>query len=155
MLISPGASRNYWGHWHCLYLHPPSFQRHRAVESAAKRKSENRPVRMAIVEYLVHDLRLDVNAMNTEGRMPNHWEMSLCYATGTDSDSEEIALILLERVRIPTSDCLRIYDPPGTEEYTKNPRTIELLRECEIQKSALGSGDECFLCRHRPFGIRQ
>ena len=47
---------------------------HQAVEAAAAISDDNErlPVRMAMVKYLVDELGLDVNAMDTETQKPNH-----------------------------------------------------------------------------------
>jgi hypothetical protein len=51
---------------------------------------------MAMVKYLVDGLGLDVNALNTKDKMPNHWETPLCYAAHVEGDAEEVVRFLLD-----------------------------------------------------------
>lgn len=45
---------------------------HKAAESAGSCNLADRPERMAVLRFLVEEERLDVNQMDTDGKMPNH-----------------------------------------------------------------------------------
>ena len=55
---------------------------HRAVEGAASASFERRGLKMEMVEFLVEELKVDVNAMDVpEGEQrPNHWGTAMAYA---------------------------------------------------------------------------
>lgn len=53
---------------------------HRAVESAATSYGEDLRIRMEIVKYLVEDLGIDVNQMDTNEAVHDRWGTPLCYA---------------------------------------------------------------------------
>ena len=109
---------------------------HRAVGSAAASSddSERLIIRMAMVKYLVDDLGLDVNALDTESQVPNHWGTPLCYAARVYRGGEEVVRFLLDRGADPSiKDCWGIHDAFGVAEFTKNSQISELLRKWRVQ----------------------
>jgi hypothetical protein len=107
---------------------------HCAVASASSSSLECLPTRMAMVEYLVDNLGLDVNALDTEGQLPNHWGTPLCYAARYQRGSKEVVRFLLSRGADPSiKDCWGIHDAFSFAEFTKNSTVIEVLREWRVQ----------------------
>ena len=109
---------------------------HSAAASVAGNSDdpERLSARMAMVEYLVDDLGLDVNALDTEGQMPNHWGTPLCYAAQYPRGGEEAVRFLLDRGADPSiKDCWGISDAFGMAERSKNSRISEILREWRVQ----------------------
>lgn len=111
---------------------------HRAVGAAAGSSDDNErlPVRMAMVKYLVDELGLDVNAMDTEGTKPNHWGTPLCYAAQVAHGGEEVVRFLLDRGADPAiKDCFNFADAIWWSERKRNAPLAELLRGWKMQKS--------------------
>ena len=115
-------------HSHGAQIGPRTL--HRAVSSAAgcSRDSENFLLRMAMVKYLVDDLGLDVNALDTEGRLPNHWGTPLSYAINAGGDGTEVVVrFLLDRGADPSiKDRWGLIDALGLAD--KKPHIAALLR---------------------------
>ncbi|PSS20716.1 hypothetical protein M430DRAFT_34902 [Amorphotheca resinae ATCC 22711] len=107
---------------------------HCAVASASSSSLECLPTRMAMVEYLVDNLGLDVNALDTDGQLPNHWGTPLCYAAKYQRGSKEVVRFLLSRGADPSiKDCWGIHDAFSFAEFTKNFTVLEALREWRVQ----------------------
>lgn len=114
---------------------------HRAVGAAASFKSgdERLLVRMAMVEYLVDDLGLDVNLMDTDGQMPNHWGTPLCYAAQSGHGGEDVVRFLLDRGADPfIKDCWGILDAFGNAKRSRNAQISDLLSAWMVQKGQKG-----------------
>ncbi len=114
---------------------------HCAVRGAARSRDEpeQRLARMAMVKYLVDEVGLDVNALDTDSRMPNFWGTPLCYAVITGSDSEEVIRFLLARGADPLiKNCWGFHNALNMAESSKNHRLMELLGEAtsDYQKAA-------------------
>ena len=106
---------------------------HRAVESAAaaagETSSEHGSVRMGMVEFLVDEEKLDVNALDTEAQMPKSFGTPLAYAAKLRGGGDVVVKFLLERGADP-----RVRDCWGrnvleTAEAYQNERVAEILRE--------------------------
>lgn len=88
-----------------------------------------------MVRYLVDELGLDVNAVDTVEKMPNHWGSPLCYAAHTGADAREVGVFLLERGADPlVRDCWDGFDAFGLAERIGNKGFLEMLREWEVKK---------------------
>ena len=74
---------------------------HRAVEGAASVSPERRPLKMEMVQFLVEELKVDVNAMDVPDgeQRPNHWGTPMAYAVpirqGTEDQGAEVVRYLL------------------------------------------------------------
>lgn len=113
---------------------------HRAARTAGSLSSndERLATRMAIVEHLVDDVGLDVNAMDTEGQMPNYWGTPLNYAVhaAQSGNGDEVVRFLLDQGANPfIKDCWGIHDAFGYAELNKNAQMSERLRAKMAQKT--------------------
>lgn len=100
---------------------------HRAVGSAAAHSSdaERLSVRLAMVKYLVDELGLDINALDTETQDFNHWETLLCYAARIAHGGEEVVRFLLGRGADPyVKDCWGVHDAFSLAETVKEFRSL-------------------------------
>lgn len=100
---------------------------HRAVGSAAAYSSdtERLSVRLAMVKYLVDELGLDNNALDTETQDFNHWETLLCYAARIAHGGEEVVRFLLGRGADPyVKDCWGVHDAFSLAETVKEFRSL-------------------------------
>ncbi|KAL1988952.1 hypothetical protein VTN96DRAFT_6941 [Rasamsonia emersonii] len=103
---------------------------HKAVSGAAHSKDS-----MEIVKYLVDELGMDVNQMDTDGKLPDHWGPPLCYAAKWRDGGEEVVRFLLERGADPTiKDCCGNHDAFSLAEFTKNEGVMKVLREWREQR---------------------
>lgn len=105
---------------------------HRAVESAAAagRDPPRGPPRMAMVKYLVDEVGLDVNGLDTDEKLPNHWGTPLCYAIQILGDMEEVVTFLLDRGADPwIEDCWGGRNAVTLAEFYKRDQIAQLLRE--------------------------
>jgi hypothetical protein len=101
---------------------------HRAVASAAQSASSER---MEMVRYLVDELGLDVNQMDTDGQLPNHCGPPLCYAA-KGSQGEEVVRFLLERGADPKiKDCWGNHDALSLAKLHKNQIVLGILNGVE------------------------
>ena len=122
-------------HSHGAQMGPRTL--HRAVGSTASssRESGDWPARMAMVKYLVDDLKLNVNALDTKGQMPNYWGTPLCYAAHAYCDNEEVVHFLLDRGAEPRiKDCWGIHDAFSLAEAGGNFRLSNLLLDWVKEK---------------------
>lgn len=107
---------------------------HRAVGAVAGNDGDALRTRMAMVEYLVDDLKLDVNALDTEEKLPGHWGTPLCYAAHNVRGGEEVVRFLLERgadARI--RDCWGVCDAVELAAKVGNGGVLGVLREWEVR----------------------
>ncbi len=70
-----------------------------AVQSKGWAEPEHRSVRMLMVQYLVGDLGLDVNDLDTE-EVPTTWARHYVMRPMFPGDSEEVTRFLLSRMTI-------------------------------------------------------
>ena len=113
---------------------------HRAAGAAASCKDGERlTIRMAMVKYLMDDLGIDINTMDTEGQMPNHWGTPLCYAAQPPRGGVDVVRFLLDRGADPfIKDCWGIHDAFGVAKHSGNAEISELLRTRTVQKGQKG-----------------
>lgn len=108
---------------------------HRAVGAVAGNKRDDLRARMAMVEYLVDELELDVNALDAEEKLPEHWGTPLCYAAHNARGGEEVVRFLLERGADPRiRDCWGNWDAIELAAKMGNEGVERLLREWEVQR---------------------
>ncbi|RDL39488.1 Uncharacterized protein BP5553_03828 [Venustampulla echinocandica] len=99
---------------------------HRAVDGA----SSGGGIRMAMVKYLVDDLGLDVNTLDTEEKLPDHWGTPLCYAARWHVGHEAVVRFLLERGADPSiKDIYGNHDAFSLAGFRKNHAVVEVLQE--------------------------
>lgn len=86
-----------------------------------------------MIEYLVHDLGLDVNEKDTESKMSNHWADATVMQPVPTAIVKSSCASCSSAVQILTSkDCWGIHDAFGMAEYTDHSRMIEMMRESKI-----------------------
>lgn len=74
-----------------------------------------------MVNYLVDDLGLDVNALDTGTQDFNHWRTPLCYAVRITHGGEEVVRFLLDRGADPyIKDCWGFHDAFSRAKPVKN-----------------------------------
>lgn len=101
---------------------------HRAAGSAATCDATDKPERMTMLRFLVEEERLDVNQMDTDGQLPNHWGTPIAYAA-KGTGGEDVATWLLERGADPTTkDCWGIHDALSLAESYGNEEVARVLR---------------------------
>lgn len=112
---------------------------HRAASAAAHHSDdEHQAIRMAMVKYLVDELGLDVNAMDCEGKWPNHWGTPLCYACRCDNGGE-VVRFLLDRGADPSiKDCWGMHNALDIAGKEKDGQVSELLRAWMAEKTQQG-----------------
>ncbi|THX69988.1 hypothetical protein D6D04_10080 [Aureobasidium pullulans] len=98
---------------------------HLAVDSCTNSSS----LRMAMVKFLVNELELDVNGLDTLGPLPDHWGSALCYAARWKSGHEEVVRFLLERGANPTLSSDGRPNAVQVAESSENQGVSTLLRQ--------------------------
>lgn len=102
---------------------------HRAAKSAATCDAADKPERMAMLRFLFEEERLDVNQMDTDGQLPNHWGTPVAYAA-KGKGGEDVVTWLLERGADPTvKDCWGSHDALSLAEFYGNEGVAWVLRE--------------------------
>jgi hypothetical protein len=98
---------------------------HMAVSSCTNSNSS----RMAMVKFLVNELELDVNGLDTPGFLPDNWGTPLCYAARWRSGHEEVVRLLLERGANPTLNSAGRPNAVQVAESSGNHGVLTLLRQ--------------------------
>jgi ankyrin repeat protein len=109
---------------------------HRAASSAAGYDDDpdGLRTRMEVVDYLVDEMGIDVNALDTSEQLPNHWGTPLCYVARCRSGTV-ITRFLLDRGADPTiKDCWGIHDAFQAAEHNGNKVVMELLQEWKAKR---------------------
>ncbi len=102
---------------------------HRAAEGAATCNAAEKPERMAMLRFLVEEERLNVNQMDTDEQLPNHWGTPIAYAA-KGKDGVNVVTWLLERGADPTiKDCWGIHDALSLAKRFGNEEVAQVLRE--------------------------
>ena len=99
---------------------------HRAAESAAEYDT---PPRMALLRFLVEEVRLDVNRMDTDGQMPDHWGTPIAYAAKAKSGENVVRYLLAKGADPRVKDCWGIHDALSLAEGYENEKVAQVLRE--------------------------
>ena len=109
---------------------------HEAARAAALNDDNKRlPIRTAMVQYLVDDLKLDINAMDTEGQLPNHWGTPLCCVSRTAHGGEQVVRFLLDQGADPSiKDCWGIHGALGASKFNHSKSISELLHWCKLRR---------------------
>lgn len=102
---------------------------HRAAESAASCDAADKAKRMAMLSFLVEEERLDVNRIDTDGQLPNHWGTPVAYAA-KGKGGEDVVRYLLARGADPSvKDCWGNHDALSLAELYGNEGVARVLRE--------------------------
>ncbi|MCJ1465298.1 hypothetical protein MMC07_003915 [Pseudocyphellaria aurata] len=102
---------------------------HVAVERAAMCHVSSKPTRMAMVRFLVEEERLDVNQMDTDKQLENHWGTPIAYAA-KESGGEDVVRYLLKKGADPTiKDCMGDHNALSLADFYKNYGVGQALRE--------------------------
>ena len=102
---------------------------HQAAEGAATCDAADEPERMAMLRFLVEEERLEVNQMDTDGQLPNHWGTPIAYAA-KGRGGEDVVTWLLDRGADPTvKDCWGDHDALSLAETYGNKEVARVLRE--------------------------
>jgi hypothetical protein len=108
---------------------------HQAVCSAATCKE---PERMKVVEYLLDQMGIDINKMDTDGKLPNHWGPPISYAA-KERTGAEMVRYLLERGADPyIKDCWGDHNAFSLAEFYKNEEVMQVLREWKEHREGAG-----------------
>lgn len=102
---------------------------HRAAESAATCDVVDKPGRMVILRFLVEEERLDVNEIDTDRQLPNHWGTPVAYAA-KGKGGEDVVRYLLARGADPrVKNCWGDHDALSLAEFYGNREVARILRE--------------------------
>ncbi|MCJ1260738.1 hypothetical protein MMC22_000600 [Lobaria immixta] len=102
---------------------------HRAAESAATCDAADKPKRMAILRFLVEEERLDVNRMDTDGQLPNHWGTPVAYAAKGKGGEDVVRYLLAKGAEPRVKDCWGDHDALSLAELYGNEDVARVLRD--------------------------
>ena len=111
---------------------PGRLMLHYAVSSAAAASRwdiDRLPVRMEMVKFLVEELKMDVNALDTETPHPLYYGPPLAYAVRVKKCREQVVWYLLEKGADPTIMDVFGFDALMNAEYAQNEHVAEMLRK--------------------------
>ena len=110
---------------------PGGLMLHYAVSSAASASRwgiDRLPVRMEMVKFLVEELKMDVNAVDTEAPRTLYFGPPLAHAVRVRKCREEVVRYLLEKGADPTITDVHRFDALMNAEYNQNDHVVEMLR---------------------------
>ncbi|MCJ1267213.1 hypothetical protein MMC22_007098 [Lobaria immixta] len=102
---------------------------HWAAESAATCDAADKPERMAILRFLVEEERLDVNRIDTDGQLPNHWGTPIAYAAKGKGGEDVVRYLLAMGADPRAKDCWGNHDALSLAEFYGNEDVVRVLRE--------------------------
>lgn len=102
---------------------------HRAAASAATCDVADKPERMAILRFLVEEERLDVNKIDTDGQLPNHWGTPIAYAAKGKGGEDVVRYLLAKGADPRVKDCWGNHDALSLAELYGNEDVARVLRE--------------------------
>lgn len=102
---------------------------HSAAASAATCDAPEKPERMAILRFLVEKERLDVNRIDTDEQLPNHWGTPIAYAAKGKGGEDVIRYLLAKGADPRVKDCWGNHDALSLAELYGNEDVVRVLRE--------------------------
>ena len=102
---------------------------HKAASSAASCDELEKPERMAMLDYLVVEEHLDVNKLDTDGQLPNHWGTPLAYAAKERHGADVVKWLLEKGADPKIKDCFGHHDALSYAELYGNEEIAQLLRQ--------------------------
>ena len=102
---------------------------HRAAGSAATCDAADKAARMAMLRFLVEEGRLDVNRIDTDGQLPNHWGTPLAYAAKGKGGEDVVRYLLAKGADPSVKDCWGNHDAISLAEFYGNEDVARVLRE--------------------------
>lgn len=102
---------------------------HRAAASAATCDAADKPERMAILRFQVEEERLDVNRIDTDGQLPNHWGTPIAYAAKGKGGEDVVRYLLAKGADPKVKDCWGNHDALSLAELYRNEDVARVLRE--------------------------
>lgn len=102
---------------------------HKAVEGAAWCSSENRHERMAMLEYLVNEERLDVNQLDTDDQLAGHPGTPIMYAIDRESGAGVVTWLLEHGANPKAMDSSNSHDAFTLAERLGNEDVKSVLRQ--------------------------
>lgn len=101
---------------------------HRAAESAATCATADKPERMAMLRFLVEEEQLDVNRMDTDRQLPNHWGTPVTYAAKGKGGGDVVRYLLARGADPTVKDCWGTHDALSLAEFYGNENVARVLR---------------------------
>lgn len=102
---------------------------HLAAGSAATCDAADKAERMAMLSFLVEEEGLDVNRMDTDGQLPNHWGTPIAYAAKGKGGEEVVRYLLAKGADPSVKDCWGNYDALGLAKFYGNENVARVLKE--------------------------
>lgn len=103
---------------------------HSAAGSAATCvNAADKAARILMLRLLVEEARLDVNRIDTDGQLPNHWGTPLAYAAKGKGGEDVVRYSLLAKGADPSvKNCWRNHDGISLAEFYSNEDVARVLR---------------------------
>lgn len=102
---------------------------HRAAESAATCDAADKAERMAMIRFLVEEEGLDVNRIDTEGRLPKHWGTPVTYAAKGKGGDDVVRYLLAKGADPRVMDCWGNHNALSLAEFYGNKDVVRVLME--------------------------
>ncbi|MCJ1423548.1 hypothetical protein MMC29_001432 [Sticta canariensis] len=102
---------------------------HKAAESAATCDAAHKPERMAMLRFLIEDEQLDVNKIDTDGQLPNHWGTPVAYAAKGKGGEEVVRYLLSKGADPRVKDCWGTHDALSLAVLYGNDDVARVLRD--------------------------
>ena len=107
---------------------------HKAASSAASCDELEKPERIAMLEYLVEKEQLDVNKLDTDGQLPNHWGTPLAYAAKERHGADVVRWLLEKGADPKIKECFGHHDALSYAELYGNEEVAQVLRQSIIDE---------------------
>ena len=102
---------------------------HRAAKSAATCDAADKAERMAMVKFLVEEEGLDVNKIDTDRQLPNHWGTPVAYAAKGKGGEDVVRYLLAKGADPRVMDCWGNHNALSLAEFYGNKDVARVLRE--------------------------
>lgn len=102
---------------------------HRAAESTAICAAALKPERMAILRYLVEDEHLDVNLIDTDEQLPNHFGTPIAYAAMGRGGLDAVWYLLSKGADPTVKDCWGGQNALNLAMFSGNEDVVRVLKE--------------------------
>lgn len=102
---------------------------HQAAKSAATCDAADKAERMAMVKFLVEEEGLDVNTIDTDRQLPNHWGTPVAYAAKGKGGEDVVRYLLAKGADPRVMDCWGNHNALSLAEFYGNKDVARVLRE--------------------------